>query len=73
MKLITPQYVRPFVKRQKNDVAVAEATVIAARQPELRFMEPKTIEPQSRAAVFRSRARLVHQRTADMNALRALL
>ena len=73
VKLIAPQYVRPFVKRQKNDAADAEAIVIAARQPEMRFVEPKTIAQQSRAAIFRGRERLVHQRTADVNALRALL
>lgn len=73
VKLIAPQYVRPFVKRQKNDAADAEAIVIAARQPEMRFVEPKTVEQQSRAAIFRDRERLVHQRTADVNALRALL
>ena len=63
----------PVRKASKNDAADAEAIVIAARQPEMRFVEPKTIEQQSRAAVFRSRERLVHQRTADVNALRALL
>jgi transposase len=73
VKLIAPQYVRPFVKRQKNDAADAEAIVIAARQPEMRFVEPKTVEQQSRAAVFRGRERLVYQRTADVNTLRALL
>jgi len=73
VKLIAPQYVRPFVKRQKNDAADAEAIVIAARQPEMRFVEPKTVDQQSCAAVFRGRERLVHQRTADANALRALL
>jgi transposase len=73
VKLIAPQYARPFVKRQKNDAADAEAIVIAARQPEMRFVEPKTVEQQSRAAVFRGRERLAHQRTADVNALRALL
>ena len=73
VKLIAPQYVRPFVKRQKNDAADAEAIITAARQPEMRFVAPKTVEQQSRAAVFRGRERLVHQRTADVNALRALL
>ena len=73
VKLIAPQYVRPFVKRQKNDMADAEAIVIAARQSEMRFVEPKSVEQQSRAAVFRGRERLVYQRTADVNALRALL
>ena len=65
-KLIAPQYVRPFVKRQKNDAADAEAIVIAARQPEMRFVAVKTAEQQSRAAVFRGRERLVHQRTEDV-------
>src|SRR6056297_320480 len=73
VRLIAPQYVRPFVKRQKNDAADAEAIVIAARQPEMRFVAPKTVEQQARAAVFRGRERLIHQRTADVNALRALL
>jgi transposase len=73
VKLIAPQYVRPFVKRQKNDAADAEAIIIAARQPEMRFADPKTVEQQSSAAVFCGRERLVHQRTADGNALRALL
>jgi transposase len=73
VKLIAPHYVRPFVKRQKNDAADAEAIVIAARQPEMRFVAAKTVDQQSRAAIFRGRERLVHQRTADVNALRALL
>jgi len=61
------------VKRQKNDAADAEAIVIAARQPEMRFVLPKTEEQQSHAALFRARERLVHQRTELVNALRALL
>jgi len=73
VKLIAPQYVRPFVKRQKNDAADAEAIVIAARQPEMRFVTPKTVEQQARAAIFRGRDRLVRQRTEDVNALRAVL
>lgn len=73
VKLIAPQYVRPFVKRQKNDAADAEAIVIAARQPEMRFVAPKTIEQQAKAVLFRSRERLVHQRIELVNALRAAL
>lgn len=73
VKLIAPQYVRPFVKRHKNDRADAEAIVIAARQPEMRFVEPKTEEQQAKAVLFRSRERLVHQRTELVNALRAVL
>jgi len=72
-KLIAPQYVRPFVKRQKNDVADAEAIVIAARQPEMRFVVPKTEDQQAKAMLFRGRKRLVHQRTELVNALRAVL
>lgn len=72
-RLIAPQYVRPFVKRQKNDAADAEAIVIAARQPEMRFVAPKTAEQQAKAVVFRGRERLVHQRTELVNALRAML
>ncbi|KXV18022.1 transposase [Acetobacter malorum] len=73
VKLIAPHYVRPFVKRQKNDAADAEAIVIAARQPEMRFVVPKTEEQQARAVLFRCRERLVHQRTELVNALRATL
>jgi transposase len=73
VKLIAPQYVRPFVKRQKNDTADAEAIVVAAQRPEMRFVEPKTEDQQARAALFRARERLVHQRTELANALRGLL
>ena len=73
VKLIAAQYVRPFVKRQKNDAADAEAIVIAAQRPEMRFVEPKSAAQQSRAILFRARERLVHQRTELVNALRASL
>lgn len=73
VKMIAPQYVRPFVKRQKNDAADAEAIVIAARQPEMRFVVPKSESQQARAVVFRCRERLIHQRTELVNALRGTL
>jgi transposase len=73
VKLIAPHYVKPFVKRQKNDAADAEAIVTAAQRPEMRFVEPKTAEQQGRAILFRARERLVHQRTELVNALRACL
>lgn len=73
VKLIAPQYVRPFVKRQKNGAADAEAIVIAAQRPEMRFVEPKSQDQQARAILFRARDRLVHQRTELVNALRAIL
>lgn len=73
VKLIAPQYVRPFVKRQKNDAADAEAIAIAARQPEMRFVEPKGPDQQARAVLFRAWERVVRQRTELVNALRAVL
>jgi transposase len=72
-RLIAPQYVHPFVKRQKNDAADAEAIVIAAQRPEMRFFEPKTEAQQALAVVFRARDRLVRQRTELVNALRSTL
>ncbi|MFK4826293.1 hypothetical protein ACI0FM_16210 [Paenochrobactrum sp. BZR 588] len=59
VKLIAPQYVRPFVKRQKNDAADAEAIFIAAQQPEMRFIIPKMEEQQAKALLFHGRERLV--------------
>jgi transposase len=73
VRLIAPQYVKPFVKRQKNDAADAEAIVIAAQRPEMRFVEPRSEEQQARAVLFRARERLVHQRTDLVNALRTVL
>lgn len=72
-KLIAPQYVKPFVKRQKNDAADAEAIVVAAQRPEMRFVEPKSNEQIARGIVFRSRDRLVRQRTEQINARRSVL
>ncbi|UVC19241.1 IS110 family transposase [Mesorhizobium onobrychidis] len=72
-RLIAPAYVKPFVKRQKNDVADAEAIVEAAQRPTMRFVEPKTKEQQSRAIVFRTREQFVNQRTELVNALRTHL
>ena len=73
VKLIAPQYVKPFVKRQKNDAADAEAIVVAAQRPEMRFVAAKTKEQRAKGVLFRSRERLVHQRTEQVNALRAVL
>ncbi|PVB59483.1 IS110 family transposase [Labrenzia sp. 011] len=73
VRLIAPQYVRPFVKRQKNDAADAEAIVIAAQRPEMRFITPKAEDQQARAVLFRARERLVRQRTELVNALRSIL
>ena len=61
-RMISPQYVTPYVKRQKNDAADAEAIVEAATRPGMRFVEPKSAEQQARAVVFRIRQKLVAQR-----------
>ena len=73
VKLMAPQYVRPFVKRQKHDASDAEAIVIAAQRPEMCFVAPKSEEQKTLAVLFRARERLVHQRTELVNALRAVL
>jgi len=73
VRLIAPRYVKPFVKRQKNDAADAEAIVEAALRPTMRFVEPKSADQQARAVAFRSREQLVKQRTEAVNALRSHL
>lgn len=73
VKLIAPRYVKPFVKRQRNDAADAETIVIAAQRPEMRFVVPKSEVQQARAVLFRARERLVHQRTNLVNSLRSVL
>ena len=73
VRLIPPIYVKPFVKRQKNDAADAEAIAEAASRPTMRFVEPKSEKQQARAMVFRTRNLLVRQRTQLINALRAHL
>jgi transposase len=70
VRLIPPAYVKPFVKRQKNDAADAEAIVEAASRPTMRFVAVKTEEQQARAMLFRTRDLLVRQRTQLINALR---
>jgi transposase len=73
VKLIAPAYVRPFVKRQKNDAADAEAICEAAQRPTMRFVAIKTEKAQAAAILFRARDLLVRQRTQIINALRGHL
>jgi transposase len=72
-KLIPPAYVKLFVKRQKNDMADAEAICEAAQRPTMRFVHGKSAEAQASAVVFRTRDLLVRQRTQLINALRGHL
>ncbi|WP_168880245.1 IS110 family transposase [Rhizobium sp. P28RR-XV] len=73
VRLIPPVYVKPFLKRQKNDVADAEAIVEAALRPTMRFVAVKTETQQARAMLFRTRQMFVGQRTQMINALRGHL
>ncbi len=73
VRLIAPVYVKPFVKRQKNDMADAEAIVEAAQRPTMRTVAVKTAAQQARAMLFRTRELLVGQRTQLINALRGHL
>jgi transposase len=73
VRLIPPAYVKPFVKRQKNDAADAEAICEAAIRPTMRFVPVKSEETQGAAMVFRVRELLIRQRTQVINALRGHL
>lgn len=73
VRLIPPAYVKPFVKRQKNDAADAEAICEAALRPTMRFVPVKSEETQGAAMVFRIRELLIRQRTQAINALRGHL
>jgi transposase len=73
VRLIPPAYVKPFVRRQKNDAADAEAICEAAQRPNMRFVPVKNEEKQGAAAVFRVRELLIRQRTQTIDALRGHL
>jgi transposase len=73
VRLIPPAYVKPFVKRQKNDATDAEAICEAAVRPTMRFVPVKSEETQGAAMVFRIRELLIRQRTQAINALRGHL
>ena len=73
VRLIPPAYVKPFVKRQKNDAVDAEAICEAAQRPSMRFVAVKSEEQQAAGLVFRTRDLLVRQRTQMINAMRGHL
>src|SRR4029077_21152094 len=72
-RLMSPEYVRPYVKAQKNDELDAEAIAEAATRPTMRFVEVKSQARSDVQALHRARERLVSERTALINHLRALL
>ena len=73
VKLIAPQFVKPYVKSNKNDANDAEAVCEAMSRPSMRFVAVKTVEQQDIQAVHRIRSELVGQRTAKANQIRGLV
>lgn len=73
VRLMSPEYVRPYVKAQKNDDRDAEAIAEAATRPTMRFVPVKSVAQSDVQALHRARERLVGERTALINHLRALL
>src|SRR3954469_11924769 len=71
VRLMSPEYVRPYVKAQKNDDRDAEAIAEAATRPTMRFVELKSEEQLDMQTLHRARDRLVGERTALINQLRA--
>ena len=70
VRLMPPQYVKAYVKRNKNDAADAAAICEAVKRPSMRFVPVKTIEQQSALLMHRARDLLIRQRTMLVNALR---
>jgi transposase len=73
VRLMPPAYVKPYVKRQKNDAADAEAICEAVTRANMRFVETKTPEQQSCLVLHRTRHLFIRQQTAVINAIRAHL
>jgi transposase len=73
VRLMPPRYVKPYVKRNKNDAADAEAICEAVTRPTMRFVPVKTPEQQSVLMLHRTRQLFIRQRTSLINAIRAHL
>ncbi|TIN27187.1 MAG: IS110 family transposase, partial [Mesorhizobium sp.] len=73
VKLMPPTYVKPYVKRNKNDARDAQACCEAVSRPDMRFVPIKTVEQQYARALHRARDLLVRQRTQLANAIRGHL
>jgi len=72
-KLISPQFVRPYVKGNKNDFVDAEAICEAASRPSMRFVSPKTEAQQTLSVLHRLRESLVRDRTKTVNQMHGFL
>jgi len=73
VKLIAPQFVKPYVKSNKHDAADAEAICEAVGRPNMRFVPVKNVEQQSILSLHRARQGFVKARTAQANQIRSLL
>jgi transposase len=73
VRLMPPAYVKPYVKRQKNDTADAEAICEAVARPNMRYVPTKTVEQQSCLMLHRARHLFIRQQTAVINSIRAYL
>src|SRR5258708_1863812 len=73
VRLMPPAYVKPYVKRHKNDAADAEAICEAVTRPNMRFVPTKTAEQQSCLTLHRTRHLFIRQQTAIINSIRAHL
>ena len=73
VRLIAPQFVKPYVKSNKNDALDAEAICEAVARPNMRFVSIKQIEQQDMQCIHRIRTRIVRSRTALANEIRGLL
>ena len=73
VRLMSPEYVKPYVKAHKNDDRDAEAIAEAATRPAMRFVRIKTQEQSDVQSLHRARSRLVSERTALINNMRSLL
>lgn len=73
VRLMNPQFVKPYVKSNKNDSQDAEAICEAVQRPSMRFVGIKNVEQQDILSIHRVRARLVKERTALVNQIRGLL
>ena len=73
VRLMPPAYVKPYIKRQKNDATDAEAICEAVTRPSMRFVETKTPEQQSCLMLHRTRHLFIRQQTGVINTMRAHL
>jgi transposase len=73
VRLMPPQYVKPYVKTNKNDARDAEAICEAVQRPTMRFVPVKSVEQQDVLVLHRARQGLVKARTAQVNQIRGLL